>query len=122
MNIDEQCMALAALDGWTFTLCDTDHPKQKCWHDPHGNEVGCGMWRLPEYWMDTLALDNIKGSLTPQEKQTYVGWLNGVGDVFEWWADLTDLDKLNAMHEIALAPIEIQIEALLRTKGKWEGE
>ncbi len=60
MNRTEEITAFALLDGYTYQLCDTDHPRQKCWYDPEGNELGCGEWRLPDYLNDLNAIRSIE--------------------------------------------------------------
>ena len=66
-----------------------------------------------DYVNDLNAMHEVENKLTYEQRRNYVSAVLGNGTWEEWWGDLTDTDKIEAVFMAARAPARDRAEAFL---------
>lgn len=78
---------------------------------------------VPDYLDDLNAMHQVEMVLNREERRTYCAYLcasiNEQATWMDWWSDITDTDKLDAVFAAANATAAQRAEAFLKTIGKW---
>jgi len=131
MSPEEQRIAIAEACGWRLkwqnqggALLLETKPQGHCWEvwfnpdrrtiNSQGHEV-----YPPNYLSNLNEMRLVQETLTNPEWPRYLAELNGFSNADEWWADMSDLDKLDAMRVIASSTAKEKAEAFLKVKGLW---
>jgi hypothetical protein len=122
MDKNKQRIAIAKACGWTSQIIEIEHnegypwvEKLTIWTDPLGKDEF-----LPYYLHDLNAMHKAEEALSNLQWTRYIAWLHLSNPVDEWWQDLSDTDKLDAMRTSAHATAAHRAEAFLKTLNLWE--